>query len=127
MDKKAQQVIGSHEESDAAEEKALDCELSETVAPHEAKTCIKCGNRDQMYSELPAKGDWYERGFVVRIGCLCDDDSEKDDDRTAFLPYAEAVAAWNIMNRTVEARTCWPTALEITAELMEVAARNAKP
>lgn len=99
--------------------KELDCGVVLTVAPHDAKTCVKCGTRDEMYAEIPAKGDWFGRGFVMRIGCPCDDDSEKDDDRTDFLPYAEAVAAWNIMNISVEARKSWPSAFAITVEVME--------
>ena len=55
-----------------------------------------------MYSEIPEKGDWDGRGFVMRIGCACDQVLKDEADggcagrwRTAFLPYNEAVESWN--------------------------------
>lgn len=61
--------------------------------------CRCCRKLDEAYAE--AVNDWYGRGVVVRLGCLCEGSMAMDtgrETRTEFLPEAEAVKQWNEMN-----------------------------
>ena len=54
-----------------------------------------------MYAELPEQGDFPQpignsRGFVMRIGCLCQDAIDNDL-RSTFDTYNAAIAEWNTM------------------------------
>lgn len=82
-----------------------DFALVQTAAPLECVPCRFCKRTDQLYAELPVKGDWFGRGFVMRIGCVCSMScatGDKDDARTDFERYAEAIAAWNDMQRHLD-------------------------
>ena len=71
-----------------------------SVAPLECLPCVRSGLRDQVYAEIPIGGDWKGRGFVMRVGCICDlcgEISDKDASRSEFEPYAAAIQAWNDM------------------------------
>jgi hypothetical protein len=74
------------------------------AAPLECDECRFCNSRFEMYAELPVEGGWPDfpagPGFVMRIGCLCDQSiglPYKDDARTQFAPYAKAIEEWNRM------------------------------
>lgn len=78
--------------------------IVDVAAPLEAGTCILCNSRADMYAEIPVCGDWYGRGFVMRIGCGCDKAQEMPDAdwRTSFETYAGAIKDWN-ENRNTQA------------------------
>lgn len=67
------------------------------VAPRLCEPCRFCRTKTQLYSEIPVKGDHYGTGFVMRIGCLCkqSDTGDKDDARTYFHSYRDALNRWN--------------------------------
>jgi hypothetical protein len=67
----------------------------------ECDPCAWCKQRIEMYAEIPVRGDWYCRGFVIRIGCVCDGAMKIPDKgwRTEFETYAEAIRSWNEMQR----------------------------
>jgi hypothetical protein len=50
-----------------------------------------------MYAEIPIRGDWHGRGFVMRIGCFCDGAMKIPDKgwRTEFERYDVAIKDWN--------------------------------
>lgn len=75
------------------------CCCVEVAAPHSAATCKLCGGRGDMYCEIPVNGDYYGRGFVMRIGCVCDAAMEVEGKgwRTEFETYHKAVRDWNEM------------------------------
>lgn len=73
-------------------------------APLTCVPCKFCGSREQLYAEIPVMGDWFYRGFVMRIGCLCEQQpwpsrGDKDEARTEFEPYQTAIDQWNAMMR----------------------------
>lgn len=80
-----------------------------TVAPNECQPCRYCGTKHETYSEFPANGDWAEfdddfpggRGFVMRIGCLCDA-AIHNELWTEFEPWEKAIAQWNEMQTDPE-------------------------
>jgi len=72
---------------------------AEVSPPLECVPCRLCGDRDEMYAEIPVEGDWHGQGFVMRIGCLCPAsmELEKDETRTEFEIYEESILQWNEM------------------------------
>ena len=82
--------------------------LCQSVAPKECIPCRFCKKTDQLYSEIPVKGDWFGRGFVMRIGCLCKESEEYDDKwRTEFEKFPRAVEFWNLINRPCPEETIY--------------------
>ena len=82
------------------------CCIVSVAAPLECSPCARSKSSDHIYAEMPVRGDWEGRGFVMRVGCLCDacmsDDLEKDDTRTEFETFAMAVAYWNVKQAEIE-------------------------
>lgn len=76
------------------------CSVS-VAAPHEATTCKLCNSRKDMYAEIPENGDWGNRGFVMRIGCVCDKalNVPYKGWRTEFETYDIAINEWNDLNK----------------------------
>ena len=54
-----------------------------------------------MYAEIPENGDWGNRGFVMRIGCVCDKalNVPYKGWRTEFETYDIAINEWNDLNK----------------------------
>lgn len=59
------------------------------------KQCRICASHSSMYLEL---GDPPFDLNNIRIGCLCDDTSDKDDMRTNWGLPADVISEWNEMN-----------------------------
>lgn len=74
-------------------------ECHEGVVPEDCLPCRLCKSKREMYVEIPDDGDWFGRGEVWRIGCICDSsmEREEDDTRTSFRPPIEVVREWNWM------------------------------
>jgi len=72
------------------------CTTSVDSVPNECLECVFCESRDEMYMEMPVGGDWRGRGFVARIGCLCNT-SLDEENRTEFGVISDLVEDWNFL------------------------------
>ena len=93
------------------------CTVS-VAAPAECDRCERSCSRAEMYAEIPCRGDWDGRGFVMRIGCVCDLCMQEDggrDARTEFETYSMAIAYWNIMQAEVLAAKTPPVKIVTNA------------
>ena len=78
------------------------CTVDVDCCPDGTFPCKYCNSEEDLYMEFPKCGDWKTGEFVVRIGCLCEENSLDFDRtykwRTDFDELSGALMEWNEMN-----------------------------